>query len=166
MGVLKIKDGNQWTSINTIKGAKGDKGDQGNAGVGVPSGGTAGQVLKKSSATDYATEWADAGTSLPSGGTAGQVLIKNSSTDGDASWGDDYYTITVTATTSQNVTTYTVDKDMADVADAYKVGIPIVMRTNEGHSEQLHGYAYYELDDVQTIRANSTIIVYIFKFGI
>jgi hypothetical protein len=33
---------------------------QGVAGVGVPSGGTTGQVLKKTSGTDYDTEWADA----------------------------------------------------------------------------------------------------------
>lgn len=32
----------------------------GPAGVGVPAGGTTGQVLAKSSATDYATEWVDA----------------------------------------------------------------------------------------------------------
>ena len=38
---------------------KGPQGDQGPAGVGVPSGGTTGQVLKKTSATDYATAWAD-----------------------------------------------------------------------------------------------------------
>ena len=28
----------------------------------------------------------DAGSGLPSGGTAGQIIIKNSSADGDASW--------------------------------------------------------------------------------
>ena len=45
MSQLKIKDGNSWINIPA-------------GGVGVPSGGTAGQVLTKSSATDYATEWA------------------------------------------------------------------------------------------------------------
>ena len=34
-------------------------GDPGQPGQGVPSGGTTGQVLKKSSGTDYATEWGD-----------------------------------------------------------------------------------------------------------
>ena len=38
---------------------KGPQGETGPAGVGVPSGGTTGQVLKKTSATDYATAWAD-----------------------------------------------------------------------------------------------------------
>lgn len=45
MSQLKIKDGNNWVNIPA-------------GGIGVPSGGTAGQVLKKSSSTDYATEWA------------------------------------------------------------------------------------------------------------
>jgi len=45
MSQLKIKDGNSWVAIPA-------------GGVGVPSGGTAGQYLKKSSSVDYATEWA------------------------------------------------------------------------------------------------------------
>lgn len=44
MSVLKIKDGNSWINIPA-------------GGVGVPSGGNQGDVLVKSSATDYATEW-------------------------------------------------------------------------------------------------------------
>ena len=46
MSQLKIKDGNSWIGIPA-------------GGVGVPSGGSSGQYLKKSSSTDYATEWAD-----------------------------------------------------------------------------------------------------------
>lgn len=46
MSQLKIKDGNNWIAIPE-------------GGIGVPSGGTAGQLLKKSSSTDYATEWAN-----------------------------------------------------------------------------------------------------------
>ena len=48
-----------------IQGPKGDPGEQGPqgqagaAGVGVPSGGTTGQVLKKASNTNYDTEWVD-----------------------------------------------------------------------------------------------------------
>lgn len=45
MSQLKIKNGNSWESIPA-------------GGIGVPSGGTTGQVLQKSSNTDYATEWA------------------------------------------------------------------------------------------------------------
>lgn len=57
----------------------------------LPAGGTTGQVLAKSSATDYATGWVDAGggggSGLPTGGTTGQALRKVSATDFDASFG-------------------------------------------------------------------------------
>ena len=45
MSQLKIRNGANWVDIPA-------------GGVGVPSGGTTGQVLTKSSGTDYATEWA------------------------------------------------------------------------------------------------------------
>lgn len=68
-------------------------GVDGKDGVGVPNGGTTGQVLKKKSSTDYDTEWADesgGGTEhgIPSGGTSGQILSKNSNTDYDVKWVD------------------------------------------------------------------------------
>ena len=47
-------------AFHNLKGAKGDTGATGQtgpAGQGVPTGGTTGQVLKKSSGTDYAVEW-------------------------------------------------------------------------------------------------------------
>ena len=62
------------------------KGADGAAGQGVPAGGTTGQVLRKTSSTNYATEWAAAASGLPTGGTAGQVLTKNSTAEGDAVW--------------------------------------------------------------------------------
>jgi hypothetical protein len=40
-------------------GPTGPAGADGTTGIGVPAGGTAGQVLTKTSATDYATTWAD-----------------------------------------------------------------------------------------------------------
>lgn len=42
-----------------VKGDTGATGPQGPAGVGVPTGGTTGQVLKKASGTDYDTVWAN-----------------------------------------------------------------------------------------------------------
>lgn len=42
------------------KGLTGPTGPQGIPGVGVPSGGTTGQLLRKTSNSDYATEWVDA----------------------------------------------------------------------------------------------------------
>lgn len=63
-------------------------GEDGAPGVGVPTGGTAGQALVKTSGTDYDTEWADAGSGVPSGGTTGQALVKASNADGDVEWGN------------------------------------------------------------------------------
>ena len=54
MSVLKLKDGSgNWNVIPALKG---------DAGPGVASGGTQGQILKKSSSTDYDTEWVDIDT--------------------------------------------------------------------------------------------------------
>ena len=52
-------------------GQDGAQGPQGPAGPGVAAGGTAGQILRKKSATDYDTEWAD-----PQGGGGGGVVIE------------------------------------------------------------------------------------------
>lgn len=54
--------GQSFDVMNGVDGAPGQDGatgPQGPAGQGVPAGGTTGQVLKKKSATDYDTEWAD-----------------------------------------------------------------------------------------------------------
>ena len=50
-------------------------GQDGSAGVGVPSGGTTGQVLKKKSGTDYDTEWQN-----ESGGSGGHTILNSSGT--------------------------------------------------------------------------------------
>ena len=47
--------------IQGIQGIPGNDGAQGPAGPGVPAGGTTGQVLAKTSGTDYATGWTSAG---------------------------------------------------------------------------------------------------------
>jgi len=78
-------DENAWIYLgNMTIGRRGLKGDKGDAGQGVPSGGTTGQVLAKSSNSNYATQWVNG--SLPSGGTQGYALVKNSNTDFDFSW--------------------------------------------------------------------------------
>jgi hypothetical protein len=52
-----------------IQGEVGPAGPKGDTGAGVPAGGATGQVLKKASGDDYATEWADesggSGASVP-----------------------------------------------------------------------------------------------------
>jgi len=63
------------------------KGANGQDGVGVPTGGTTGQVLKKASSTDYDTEWGSV-EALPTGGTTGQALVKHSNSNYDVEWAD------------------------------------------------------------------------------
>ena len=82
-GIPKGEQGEQGPA-----GQDGTDGRDGTDGVGVPSGGTTGQVLKKKSNTDYDTEWGS-DESVPSGGTTGQVLKKKSNTDYDTEWAND-----------------------------------------------------------------------------
>lgn len=69
-------------------GPQGPQGEPGAAGVGVPVGGTVGQVLTKKTDTDYDTEWADpqggGGSGLPEGGTTGAILTID--TNGNPAW--------------------------------------------------------------------------------
>ena len=63
--------GTQVAWLVSLQGSKGD------AGVGVPVGGTTGQVLSKTSAADFATQWippAAGGGGVPAGGVDGQLL--------------------------------------------------------------------------------------------
>lgn len=68
--IVTLADGNT-QDLGNVKGDKGDKGDTGAtgapgpAGVGVPSGGTAGQVLTKNSGTNYDTEWRTLPNTVP-----------------------------------------------------------------------------------------------------
>jgi hypothetical protein len=70
--------GTTWVYVSyggSIKGDTGPAGQDGVDGVGVPTGGTTGQVLKKASNTDYDTEWAD--ESGGSGGTSDYTALSN-----------------------------------------------------------------------------------------
>lgn len=61
MAALKVWDGTAWQTVGT-------QGSTGAVGPGVPSGGTAGQLLVKNSATNYDTAWK---TVVQSGHSAG-----------------------------------------------------------------------------------------------
>lgn len=50
-----------------IQGIQGEKGDKGDTGAGTPTGGTAGQYLKKKTDADYDFEWANIGCPFPVG---------------------------------------------------------------------------------------------------
>lgn len=58
-GKLYVKDDVGFDYITNLTGAQGIKGEQGDTGVGVPHGGSAGQVLMKTNNEDYATHWED-----------------------------------------------------------------------------------------------------------
>lgn len=91
-----------------IQGEQGPQGIQGPAGVGVPTGGSAGQVLTKTSSSDYAVQWATPQTS-------GQYsLLEDPLTpDGDAE-------IITAYTTFLAQGTYTIN-----------IGLPVVIDGNE-----------------------------------
>jgi hypothetical protein len=59
-----------------------------NPASGIPAGGTNGQVLAKTSDNNYEIAWTSSNTSLPAGGTSGQVLLKTSDDNYDATWGE------------------------------------------------------------------------------
>lgn len=81
---------------------KGDTGAKGDTGVGVPTGGTTGQVLKKKSGTDYDTEWGDGGAS----GTG--------------------YILKPTALNDNNLPNVPIDK-FQEAIEAYKAGIDVFL---------------------------------------
>ena len=60
-GSVYIKEGGVWMWKTSLQGPGGMSGPTGPAGVGVPSGGSSGQVLAKASGTDYDTEWITGG---------------------------------------------------------------------------------------------------------
>ena len=57
VATISITDKNGTTTTTISDGANGQNGQDGEDGVGVPSGGTTGQMLVKKSNTDYDTEW-------------------------------------------------------------------------------------------------------------
>jgi len=62
---ITITDVDGTHTASLYDGQKGDKGDNGDPGIGIPTGGAAGQVLAKASGTDYDAEWIN-----PAGGGA------------------------------------------------------------------------------------------------
>lgn len=87
-----------WYKIKGTQGEQGDPGDPGDPGPGVPTGGAAGLFLKKSSSTDYDTEWDSVpdpqtmtGATALEDGTGGLVPAPEAGEEGkflrgDATW--------------------------------------------------------------------------------
>ena len=104
-----------------IQGPQGEQGETGAAGPGLPSGGTAGQYIKKASSTDYDTAWESADTNpisssnklITSGGVYSALGNKVSTTStADQIYGTD---------DSGNQTTY--DKNLFHTTDFYQLRI-------------------------------------------
>jgi hypothetical protein len=57
-----------------------------NAAQGIPAAGNTGEVLMKASGADYATAWQALPKQVPDGGTTGQALTKNSNSNQDVGW--------------------------------------------------------------------------------
>ena len=57
-------------------------------GIGVPIGGSQGQVLVKSTNNNYDTTWADPSIGVPAGGSIGQFLVKKTNNNYDTNWQD------------------------------------------------------------------------------
>jgi len=123
-------DSNQWVSATAV--ADGADGTDGTDGEGVPAGGSSGQVLAKSSATDYDTGWVDISSSeanatddtssstlypIMVGGTGSDEVIKasKSNLEFDASNG----TLSVTSLTETSSRRY--KKNIQNISNALNV---------------------------------------------
>lgn len=116
-----------------------------------PDGGTAGQVLTK---TADGSAWEDAPSGLPDGGTEGQMLYK--SADG-AVWGDKpvmYVNIT------ESVGTYSADKKLSEIKDAYQKGFSIIANTPNGiiPMTSIYKYATFMEFDIDHKRTNEYLV--------
>lgn len=85
-----------------------------------PTGGTAGQVLTKTSTGE---EWSDAPSGLPSGGTEGQMLYQGAN---GPEWGDKPV-MYVTVTQSSDGSGHKVDKDAGEIKAAYEAGSSVFL---------------------------------------
>ena len=99
------------------KGAKGDTGAKGADGIGVPSGGSAGQVLAKKSDTDYDTEWITGGSGGGAvdsvNGKTGTVVLSTSDLENDSG----YITSSALPVVPTNVSSFTNDAGYITTSD-------------------------------------------------
>ena len=94
--VLTLSNGKE-INVGEVKGEKGENGRDGNTGangIGVPTGGTSGQVLAKNSGADYDTKW------VTGGGGGGSGTVTSVSGTGTVSG----ISLSGTVTTSGNLT--------------------------------------------------------------
>jgi hypothetical protein len=107
-------------------GSTGATGATGATGPGVAAGGTTGQILAKTSSSDYATGWIT-NHDVPAGGSTNQVLKKNSGTDYDTSWTTPATAIVHKKVLGSNGGDHSRSASgYADVDAAYSIAIPAV----------------------------------------
>lgn len=110
-------------------GPAGSNGTNGTNGVGVPTGGTTGQVLAKSSDADYATQWVN-----QSGGSSGPAVIAEKSSQQTFS-ANAYSLITYQTTTHQSGGTFANSRYTPGQAGLYLVGFSLVVETSGRYPE-------------------------------
>lgn len=74
--------------VEYVVGSPKQKDETVSSGGNLPSGGSAGQYLKKSSAQDYDAAWETLSGLLPTGGSTGQTIVKSSSANYSFGWGN------------------------------------------------------------------------------
>lgn len=132
-----------------LESLKGDKGEQGEVGIGVPSGGKAGQILAKTSDDDYDTEWKD------NTGIDVKVPTKVSELENDnnyLSMNDDYSHVTGRLHVANKFDTY-VERPV-DISTKYLLGAE-----DGGLPDTL--YINYNVDkDVRILEEGTGILYY------
>lgn len=104
------------------QGPQGAQGAQGDPGPGVASGGATGQVLSKSSATNYATQWSDITSLLP---TSQTVNLNNVTGDGVTAFADAFRFVKITSSAACRIRFYRSSADRtADAGRAYTTAAP------------------------------------------
>jgi hypothetical protein len=143
-GEIYQKSGGSWAVVADLTGPAGSDGLDGADGLGVPAGGTTGQVLAKNSNTDNDTEWIDP----PEGGSSilcGMARCSSSTTVNSSSRGDVVgATVTITPTVaSYMIINATFDLDSNTAGDIV-VGVLDVDSSEESvqavHEAAINGH--------------------------
>lgn len=156
------KSAGVWGSGTSLVGPAGADGVDGADGVGVPAGGTAGQVLSKIDGTDYNTQWVNQSGGSP-GGSSGQLQYNNA-----GAFGGTAAIVYAASGTHLNVTTQSVSDIACGVtlaashaADIYRVrtsggndAVRIYSNGSNGFALWLSGYQTGGTGRGATLRAD------------
>lgn len=121
-----------------VQGAPGEKGEKGDDGVGVPAGGTTGQVLVKASNADYDTVWGD---QTGGGSTPAKSVDFTLTKDG---WSENKQTVSVSGVTASNSVVVAPYPDSRK--NAAKFGV--------SYSEQGQGTITFECSEIPDVDLN------------